>query len=90
MNRTWFKKLMYLKRLKSIDSNVHPHNKFPPPPPPLDLRSIYNSTKYHNIFMKAEILFVCLIGDFRPTREFFTHIETSLLTVTPILGIHVH
>ena len=24
-------------------------------------------------------LFVCLFGDFRPTREFFTHLETSLL-----------
>ena len=88
MNKTWFKKLMYLKRIKSIDSNVHPHKK----PPPPDLRSIYNSTKYHNIFVIAEILFH---WRYSSTREFFTHIETSLLTVKgwmflPILGIHVH
>ena len=40
-------------------------------------------------------LFVCLPGVYRPTREFFTHMETSLVPVKgckfwPMLGTHGH
>ena len=41
------------------------------------------------------VLFVCLFGVFRPTRGFFTHMETSPSLVKgcefwPVLGIHGH
>ena len=40
-------------------------------------------------------LFVCMFGGYRPTRKFFTHIETSSLPVKgytfwPMLGTHDH
>ena len=41
-------------------------------------------------------LIVCLFGDFRPTREFFTHMKTSPLSplkgckVLPVLDTHGH
>ena len=42
------------------------------------------------------VLIVCLFGFFRPTREFFTHMETSLLSPLkdckfwPVLDTHGH
>ena len=41
------------------------------------------------------VLQICLYGVYRPTREFFTHIETSPLPVKgcqflPMLGTHGH
>ena len=52
--------------------------------------SYSNVEKIHVLF-----LFVCLFGVLRPTREFFTHLDTSPLTVEgfrfwPMLCTHSH
>ena len=39
---------------------------------------------YHRVgqvYLKSVRLFACLFGNFCPTRDFFTHLETSPLTV---------
>ena len=51
-----------------------------------------SSTYWRLRWKPSECLFVCSSRVYRPTREFFTHMETSLLPVKfwPVLGTHGH
>ena len=60
---------------------------------------MYWGYSFHRVFAicmeRIKIVYVCLFGVYRPTREFFTHMETSPLSVKagnilPMLGTPGH